>query len=172
MTYTRRIAATLCFGLSFSCVALVATADEGMWTFDNFPAKQVQQKFGWAPDKAWLDRAQAAAVRLTGGCSASFVSPDGLVLTNHHCVATCVQNLSTAEKDYIANGFVTQNREEERLCPGQQAEVVTAISDVTPRVQNAIGKKTGADLTKARDAEIGTIETESCKDKETSAARW
>jgi hypothetical protein len=166
MTYTRRFAATLCFGLSFSCLALVAIAEEGMWTFDNFPAKLVQQKFGWAPDKAWLDRVQAAAVRLTGGCSASFVSPDGLVLTNHHCVATCVQNLSTAEQDYIKNGFVVQSREEERLCPGQQAEVVTSISDVTPRVQNAIGTKTGADLAKARDAEIAAIETESCTDKE------
>jgi V8-like Glu-specific endopeptidase len=166
MTYARRFAVLSCLTLSFACFALVATADEGMWTFDNFPAKQVQQKFGWAPDKPWLDRVQAAAVRLTGGCSASFVSPDGLVLTNHHCVATCVQNLSTASQDYIANGFVTQNREEERLCPGQQAEVVTSITDVTPRVQTAIGKKTGAELAKARDAETAAIETESCTDKE------
>ena len=166
MTRTRRLAFTLCLSLSFSCIAFVATADEGMWTFDNFPTKQVQQKFGWAPDKAWLDRVQAAAVRLTGGCSASFVSPDGLVLTNHHCVATCVQNLSTAQQDYIENGFIAQSREEERLCPGQQAEVVTSITDVTPRVQNAIGKKTGADLAKARDAELAAIETESCTDTE------
>ena len=166
MTLTRRLAAFLCAALAFGCLALVATADEGMWTFDNFPTKQVQQKFGWAPDKAWLDRVQAAAVRLTGGCSASFVSPDGLVLTNHHCVATCVQNLSTASQDYIENGFVADSRDKERLCPGQQAEVVTSIGDVTPRVQTAIGKKTGADLVNARDAEIGTIESESCKDTE------
>ena len=166
MTHTRRFAFTICLTLSLGCFALVATADEGMWTFDNFPTKRVQEKFGWAPDKAWLDRVQAAAVRLTGGCSASFVSPDGLVLTNHHCVSSCVQSLSTPSEDYIENGFVAQSREEERLCPGQQAEVVTSITDVTPRVQNAIGKKAGADLAKARDAEIAAIETESCKDQE------
>src|SRR5918998_4992425 len=148
MTATRRIAALLCLTLSFLCFTLVATADEGMWTFDNFPAKQVQERFGWAPDKAWLDRVQAAAVRLTGGCSASFVSPDGLVLTNHHCVSACVQDLSTATQDYMENGFVAKSRDQEKLCPGQQAEVVTSISDVTPRVQTAIGNKTGADLTK------------------------
>jgi hypothetical protein len=65
MTRTRRFAFTLCLTLSFGCFALVATADEGMWTFDNFPTKRLQEKFGWAPDKAWLDRVQAAAVRLT-----------------------------------------------------------------------------------------------------------
>ncbi|MBA2430649.1 MAG: S46 family peptidase, partial [Chthoniobacterales bacterium] len=160
MNLTRRLASLLCATLAFTCLALVATADEGMWTFDNFPAKQVQQKFGWAPDKAWLDHVQAASVRLTGGCSASFVSPDGLVLTNHHCVSTCIQNLSTAEQDYIENGFIAETRDQERLCPGQQAEVVTSISDVTPRVQTALGKKTGAELAKARDAEIAAIETE------------
>jgi hypothetical protein len=93
------------------------------------------------------------------------------VLTNHHCVATCVQNLSTATQDYIKNGFVTQSREEERLCPGQQAEVVTAITDVTPRVQNAIGKKTGADLAKARDAETAAIETNRAPTRRRSVAR-
>ncbi|CAN5804841.1 S46 family peptidase [soil metagenome] len=156
----------LCAALAFTCLALVATAEEGMWTFDNFPTKQVQQKFGWAPDQAWLDRVQASAVRLTGGCSASFVSPEGLVLTNHHCVSTCIQQLSTADQDYIENGFIAESRDQERLCPGQQAEVVTSITDVTPRVQTALGKKTGAELAKARDAETAAIENESCKDKE------
>jgi V8-like Glu-specific endopeptidase len=166
MNPIRRFACFASFGLSFACLTFVATADEGMWTFDNFPAKRVQEKFGWAPDKAWLDHVQAAAVRLTGGCSASFVSPEGLVLTNHHCVSTCIQNLSTAKQDYIENGFIAQSRDQERTCPGQQAEVVTSISDVTERVQNAIGKATGAELAKTRDAEIAAIENESCTDKE------
>ena len=87
-----RIAAALGFA---SLVALTATAapvraDEGMWTLDNFPTARVRAAYGWAPDKAWLDRVQAASVRLTGGCSASFVSGQGLILTNHHCVASCV----------------------------------------------------------------------------------
>ncbi len=165
MSFTRRIALCLCLTLSLVCFALVALGDEGMWTFDNFPAKQVQEKHGWAPDKAWLERVQASAVRLTGGCSASFVSPDGLVLTNYHCVMGCVQELSTKEKDLAKEGFTAVSRSEERTCAGQQAEVVTSITDVTPRVQTAIGKNTGAALAKARDAEIAAIESENCKDK-------
>lgn len=165
MSFTRRIALSLCLTLSLVCFAFIALADEGMWTFDNFPAKQVQEKHGWAPDKAWLERVQASAVRLTGGCSASFVSPEGLVLTNYHCVMDCVQELSTPEKDLAKNGFTATSRAEERVCAGQQAEVVTSITDVTPRVQGAIGKNTGAALAKARDAAIAAIESESCKDK-------
>ena len=147
------------------CLTLIATAEEGMWTFDNFPTKQVKEKFGWAPDKEWLDRVQASAVRLTGGCSASFVSPEGLVLTNYHCVMDCVQQLSTPEKDLAKDGFTANSRGEERACAGQQAEVVTSITDVTQRVQSAIGKNTGAALAKARDAAIAAIESESCTDK-------
>lgn len=63
-----------------------ARADEGMWTFDAFPSAKMQADYGWAPDGRWLDRVQAAAVRLTGGCSASFVSPDGLILTDRKSV--------------------------------------------------------------------------------------
>ena len=76
-------------------LAAPAQADEGMWTFDAFPAAKMKQDYGWAPDQAWLDRVRASAVRLTGGCSASFVSAEGLILTNHHCVVECAQNLSS-----------------------------------------------------------------------------
>ena len=78
-----------------------ARADEGMWTFDAFPAAKMQADYGWAPDQAWLDKVRSAAVRLTGGCSASFVSAEGLILTNHHCVVDCLQNLSTAKNDLL-----------------------------------------------------------------------
>ena len=145
-----------------------ALAEEGMWTFDAFPAARMKAAYGWAPDKAWLDRAQAAAVRLTGGCSASFVSGEGLILTNHHCIAQCAQDLSSKDTDYLADGFVAADRARELKCPGQQAEVVTAITDVTPRVMKAIGTLTGEALTKARDAAIATIEAEGCTDKETT----
>lgn len=135
-----------------------------MWTFDAFPAAKVRQQYGWAPDQAWLDRVRAAAVRLTGGCSGSFVSPEGLVLTNHHCVIDCVQDLSTAQNDLVAKGFTAAARSEERLCPGQQAEIVIAIEEVTPRVQAAIGDRSGAALIKARDAAVAAIESERCTD--------
>lgn len=139
-----------------------ALADEGMWTFDAFPTARVRQAYGWAPDQAWLDNVQAAAVRLTGGCSASFVSPDGLILTNHHCVVDCVQALSTPDHDFVRGGYAAAARPEERACPGQQAEVVTAITDVTNQVQSAIGTATGAALVSARDGAIARIEGSSC----------
>ena len=76
-----------------------------------------------------------AACRPTGatGCSASLVSKDGLVLTNHHCVVECEQTMSTAEQDYVSTGFLTHKRQEERLCPGMQAEILRQITDVTSR---------------------------------------
>ena len=122
----------------------VAHAEEGMWTFDGFPAETMRRDHGWAPDRQWLDRTRAAAVRLTGGCSASFVSDAGLILTNQHCVADCLADLSTAENYILANGFRPASRAEERKCPGQQAEVVTSITDVTADVKAAIGSLTGA----------------------------
>ncbi|HET7817504.1 MAG TPA: S46 family peptidase [Sphingomicrobium sp.] len=141
-----------------------ARADEGMWTFDAFPAAKMRSAYGWAPDQAWLDKVRAAAVRLTGGCSASFVSPQGLILTNHHCVATCVEEHSTDRNNILANGFAAGSRERELKCAGQQAEVVTAISDVTPRVKQAIGSATGAAAVKARNAAAAEIEKAACPD--------
>src|ERR1035441_6753868 len=67
-------------------------ADEGMWTFDNFPSKTVGEKYGFTPSQAWLDHVRLASLRIAGGCSASFISPEGLVMTNHHCVVECVRS--------------------------------------------------------------------------------
>ena len=125
-----RTSALLATAISLPLAA--ARADEGMWTFDAFPTAKMRADYGWAPDQAWLDRVRASAVRLTGGCSASFVSGEGLILTNHHCVAGCLQDLSTAKRDLLKNGIVTRGRAEETLCPGQQAEVVSAIPVLAP----------------------------------------
>src|SRR3984957_15730041 len=86
-------------------LAAPALADEGMWTFDNFPTAKMKAKYGWAPDAAWLKHAQLSSIRLAQGCSASLVSPDGLVMTNHHCARECLSELADAQHDYIANGF-------------------------------------------------------------------
>ena len=145
-----------------------ARADEGMWTFDAFPAARMKQAYGWAPNQAWLDKTRAAAVRLTGGCSASFVSDAGLILTNHHCVATCVEDNSSAENNILAKGFTARSISEEKKCAGQQAEVVTSIRDVTPTVKAAIGMATGADAVRARTAVTARIEAENCTDKTTT----
>src|SRR5581483_7254024 len=78
-----------------TALAGAACADEGMWTFDNFPSAKVKAEYGVDVDAAWLRNVQLSAVRLSSGCSASVVSGQGLVLTNHHCVRDCAQNLST-----------------------------------------------------------------------------
>ena len=141
-----------------------AQADEGMWTFDAFPAAKVKAEYGWAPDQAWLDRVRLAAVRLTGGCSASFVSSQGLILTNQHCVADCLADLSAPGNDLLAKGYVARARADEKQCPGQQAEIVTAIRDVTAEVKQAIGAASGEAAVKARTAAIATIEKSGCPD--------
>jgi hypothetical protein len=158
--------------VSFAAIVAIplsaARADEGMWTFDAFPAAKMRADYGFAPDQAWLDKVRSAAVRLTGGCSASFVSPEGLILTNHHCVAGCLQDLSNAKADYLKNGYTAAGRVEEKLCPGQQAEVVTAIRDVTGEVKGAIGNATGLAAVKAKTATIARIESAGCPDTKTT----
>jgi hypothetical protein len=123
--------------------------------------------YGWAPDQAWLDRVRGAAVRISG-CSASFVSPTGLILTNHHCVAGCAEQHSTADNNILETGFTAGTRERELKCAGHQAEVVSSISDVTARVNAAIGRLNGAAAVKARDAAIATIESAGCTDTATT----
>ena len=159
------------FVLFATAVALpltMARADEGMWTFDAFPAARMKAAYGWAPDQAWLDRVRLANVRLTGGCSASFVSASGLILTNQHCVASCLEDLSTASNDILASGFTARTRAEEKKCPGQQAEVVTGISDVTVPVKAAIAGASGEAAVKARIAAIAAIEKAGCPDTATT----
>src|SRR5690349_12693522 len=156
------------FAAMISLPFAAAHADEGMWTFDAFPAAKMRADYGFAPDQAWLNRVRSAAVRLTGGCSASFVSPEGLILTNHHCVAECLQDMSSAKADYLKNGYTAATRNEEKLCPGQQAEVVTSIRDVTADVKGAIGGATGLAAVKAKTAAIAKIESAGCPDTKTT----
>ena len=157
--------------VSIAAAVVAATpvkADEGMWTFDNFPAEAMRDKYGWAPDQAWLDKVQKGAVRLTGGCSASFVSPQGLILTNHHCISTCLFDNSTGDDDLLANGYIAARTSDEKMCPGQQAELVTGISDVTDEVKASFAGLAGDALARARDAKIAEIEKANCTDLETT----
>ncbi|MFN3932052.1 MAG: S46 family peptidase [Brevundimonas sp.] len=160
VSVTASIAAVAGF-LAVAAAPSTALADEGMWTFDNFPMQTVNQKYGTRIDQAWLDRVRNASVRIQG-CSASFVSPEGLILTNWHCVVGCAQELSNAQRDYVKNGFTAGTREEEVQCPGQTAEVLTEITDVTDRVLAAGEGLEGAAFNAARQAEVGRIQTEAC----------
>jgi hypothetical protein len=148
------------------CASSSALADEGMWTFDNFPAAAVKQKYGVTIDQKWLDHVRASAVRLAGGCSASVVSANGLVLTNHHCVAGCAQNLSSPEHDYVKNGFFTARSEDEQQCPGTQAEILQTIGDVTTTISAATKGKSDADFARARNAAIANVEKQACTGRE------
>jgi hypothetical protein len=136
-------------------------AEEGMWTFDNFPIARANATLGTDIDQAWLDRVRLSSVKF-GGCSAGIVSGEGLVMTNNHCVASCVANLSTPAVNYAETGFAPRTREDELKCPGGTAEILTGIADVTARMQAAGTGLTGLAFTRARDAEAGRIETEAC----------
>jgi hypothetical protein len=149
-------AAVLAFAAASS-----ASAEEGMWTYDNFPIARANQTLGTNIDQAFLDRVRLSSVKF-GGCSAGVVSGQGLVMTNNHCVATCVANLSTPQQQYGETGFTPRTREEERKCPGATAEILTDISDVTERMHKAGAGLDGQAFTQAREAEAGRIETEAC----------
>jgi len=113
-------------------------ADEGMWTLDNIPKAQIKQRYGFEPSDALLEHLRLASVRFNNGGSGSFVSPNGLVMTNHHIAGDCVQKLSSQEKDYQGRGFTAANRDEEGKCPDLELNVLTAIEDVTPQVNKEI----------------------------------
>jgi hypothetical protein len=141
------------------CTSLTpAFADEGMWTFDHFPADRMRARYGWAPDQAWLDHARLASIRLAQGCSASLVSPDGLVMTNHHCARSCLSQLADAKHDYIANGFYAATMKDEKACPELEANQLTAITDVTAQINAATAGKSDRAFAEAERGAMAGIE--------------
>src|SRR5215216_6333024 len=116
----------------------IARADEGMWTFNNVPRAEIQKRYGFDVTDAWLKKVQLASVRFNNGGSGSFVSPDGLVLTNHHVASDTLQKLSSAEKDYIKDGFYAPTRDKEAKAPDLELNVLISIEDVTDRVNRTV----------------------------------
>ena len=137
-----------------------ARADEGMWTFDNVPRATIEAKYGVRVTDAWLDRLRLASVRLEGGCSGSFVSGDGLVLTNHHCVDSCLQDLSSAGKDLVADGFYAKTAADERRCEAFEASSLIKLEDVSAKIDTAIRGLAGAEAFRAREAEKTRLEAD------------
>lgn len=139
-----------------------ARADEGMWTFDNPPVKQLQEKYHFTPTQEWLDHIRLASVRLNDGGSGSFVSPQGLLLTNHHVARGQLQKNSTPEHDYIKDGFYAATADQEMKSPDLEVNVLVSMENVTSRVQGAV--KPGLseqDAFAARKSIIAQIERES-----------
>ena len=141
-------------------VAAVAVADEGMWTFDNFPQAAVKQKYGVDIDAAWLGRVQRSITRLEGGCTGSFASPDGLVLTNHHCAMACISALSSATDNLVENGFNSGSRAGERQCPGGMISVLVSTEDITAKVNAAIAGMPDAQANTVRKQTLTRLESE------------
>ena len=117
--------------------APVIHAEEGMWTFDNPPLKQLAAKYNFHPTQAWLDHLRLSSVRLNDGGSGSFVSPNGLLLTNHHVARGQLQKNSTAEHDYLRDGFYAATPDQEMKSPDLEVNVLVGMQDVTARVQGA-----------------------------------
>ncbi len=132
-----------------------------MWTFDAPPLDYWKARYDFAPDQAWFDRVRLASVRLPN-CSSSFVSENGLVLTNHHCARGCITAVSPADTNYQDTGFIAQSQAEERACPGLWVDQLLSIEDVTTRVRGAMTAGTPAMQVAQRDSVIGLIEGE-CK---------
>lgn len=151
---------TLIQAVLIVCIAspLLLHADEGMWTFDNFPSRTVGQKYGFAPSQQWLDHVRLSSLRIAEGCSASFISPHGLVMTNHHCVLGCVEQLSSAEHNFVEDGFSASTPADERKCPTFELDQLMQIGDVTSQVQAAIAGKTGAAANAALNAKTSELE--------------
>jgi Peptidase S46 len=140
----------------------VIHAEEGMWTFDNPPLKQLADKYNFHPTQQWLDHLRLASVRLNDGGSGSFVSPDGLLLTNHHVARGQLQKNSTAEHDYLRDGFYATTPDQEMKSPDLEVNVLVGMQDVTARVQGAAkGIADNAKALKAREAEVAAITKES-----------
>jgi hypothetical protein len=122
-------------GVAFLFPFFPAAADEGMWLPNRFPASRVEKDYGIRLSPEFLSKLQRSSVRMNNGGSASFVSPDGLVFTNHHVASECIQQLSSAETDYMKNGFHAATAADEKKCPGLEVNVLVNIEDVTARVK-------------------------------------
>jgi hypothetical protein len=152
-------------GLSLG-VALFMTslthADEGMWLFNNPPTKILKERYGFTPTAEWLEHVQKSSVRFNSGGSGSFISADGLVMTNHHVGADALQKLGDDKHNYLRDGFHAKTLADEKPCEGMELNVLMSIEVVTERVNAAVKPEMSAeDAFAARRKVIAEIEKES-----------
>jgi len=128
---------SLVLAYAFVC-STIASADEGMWLYNEAPKDKIRAKYGFDVTQQWLDHVRLSSVRFNNGGSGSFVSPDGLTFTNHHVGAGCVQQLSTEGHDYIKTGFYAKTEAEEAKCPNLELNQLVGIEDVTDKINAGI----------------------------------
>ncbi len=158
----RTVLSVLAVVLALAASPGILRADEGMWTFDNLPAKRLQERYGFTPTKQWTDHVRLASVRFNDGGSGSFVSPHGLVLTNHHVARGQLQKVSTPEKNYVRDGFLAHSPAEELKCPDLELNVLVSMENVTDRVLDAVKPgMSDEEALKARKAAMAAIEKKS-----------
>lgn len=150
--------------------AATVHAEEGMWTLDKLPAKAMKAKYGFEPDQAFANKIMKSSARLANGCSGSFVSPSGLVLTNHHCIRGCVSNLSSKEHNYLEDGFLSKSHAEEKVCPGLEVNRLEQITDITKDIEAATKGLTGEAFAKAKKAAQAKAQ-EACVGKDSETIR-
>ncbi|MBK8466492.1 MAG: S46 family peptidase [Chloracidobacterium sp.] len=150
----RSFALLICINLLVSLVF----ADEGMWTFDNPPLKQWKERYNFEPSKEWLDKVRLASPKVNGS-SAVFVSPNGLIATNHHVAAGYIEKVSSKERDLLMLGYNAKTQADELKIPDASASVLFSFDNITTRVHNAAKMGTNdADIAAKRTAEIAAIE--------------
>lgn len=136
-------------------------ADEGMWLLNNLPKTELKEKYGFEPSSDWIERIQKASVRFGNGGSASFISSHGLIMTNHHVGADAIQNLSSAEHNYMRDGFYAPTHADELKCPDVELNVLMEIRPVTDRINAAVtDDMSPADAATARQKVMSEIERE------------
>jgi len=165
MKFRKQICALIVALFSLQALPITArTIDEGMWPFNNIPRAEIKKKYGFDVTDEWLKKVQLASVRFNNGGSGSFVSPNGLVLTNYHIVEDFVGELSSAQKDYAKEGFVARSRSDEMKIPNVELNELISIEDVTNRVNGVVTPgMSDADALVARRKEIAAIEAESTR---------
>ena len=128
-----------------------------MWTFDAPPLDYWRAAYDFQPDAGWLEHVRLSSARIPG-CSASFVSASGLLMTNHHCARTCITSASPPDSNYQETGFVARSREEEKACPGMYADQLQAIEDVTARVRSAVTASSPERQAAQRDSVLAALQ--------------
>lgn len=155
-----KIALGLAAALSLAAATAASTADEGMWLFTRPPEAELRERYGFEASPEWLEHVQRSCVRVSTGGSGSIVSPRGLVMTNHHVARSVLNELSTAERNLLEDGFLARTPAEELECPGLELDVLQGIEDVSERVLGSGAGLSAAEAAAARRAEIGAIESE------------